>query len=69
MAYIRDLLTPYPDKGLAAFSDETVDSRGDDGQRYRAELEHGIVERANVNFAPSVFSAFSRARAITSSPI
>ena len=35
-------LTPYPGKAFAAFGDETVDARGDDGQRYRAELEHGI---------------------------
>ena len=28
------------------FSDEAVDPRRDNGQRYRAELEHGIVESA-----------------------
>src|SRR5206468_7203180 len=80
---------------FAVFSDEAVDARGDNGQRYRAELEHSIVERADVEFetrsfpnllvatlatlpsmllipsapfAPSVFSAFSRARTIASLP-
>jgi hypothetical protein len=32
------------------FSDEAVDPSGDNGQRYRAELEHGIVERADIEF-------------------
>ena len=35
---------------FAAFGDEAVDARGDHGQRYRAELEHRIVERADVEF-------------------
>jgi hypothetical protein len=30
------------------FSDEAVDPRRDNGQRYRAELEDRIVERADV---------------------
>jgi hypothetical protein len=33
-------------RAFAAFGDETVDPRRDNGQRYRAELEHGIVESA-----------------------
>ena len=32
------------------FGDEAVNPRRDNGQRYRAELEHRIVERANVEF-------------------
>jgi hypothetical protein len=54
---------------FAVFGNEAVDPRGDNGQRHRAELEHGIVERAMLNFATNVFSAFSRARTIASSPI
>ena len=77
------------------FSDEAVDPRRNNGQRYRAELEHSVVESADVEletrsfpnllaatlatlpsmllipsapFAPSVFSALSRARTIASSP-
>jgi len=42
---------------FAAFGDETVDPRGDNGQRYRAKLEHGIVERAE----PRSSNARSRA--------
>jgi hypothetical protein len=34
-------------RAFAAFSDKTVDPRGDNGQGYRAELEYGIVKRAN----------------------
>jgi hypothetical protein len=30
------------------FNDETVDPRRDNGQRYRAEFEHGVVESADV---------------------
>src|SRR5262245_6124220 len=37
-------------RAFAAFGDEAVDPRGDNGQRYRAELEHGIVESADVEF-------------------
>ena len=40
------------------FSDEAVDPRRDNGQRYRAELEHGIVERADVEFRPERFLRF-----------
>jgi hypothetical protein len=40
------LLTPYPGKGLSIFGDEPIDPRGDNGQRYRAELEHGVMESA-----------------------
>jgi hypothetical protein len=32
------------------FSDEAVDPRRDNGRRHRAELEHRIVERADVEF-------------------
>jgi hypothetical protein len=32
------------------FGDEAVDPRRDNGQRYRAELEHRVVERADVEF-------------------
>ena len=32
------------------FSNEAVDPRRDDGQRYRTELEHSIVESADVEF-------------------
>ena len=37
-------------RAFTAFGDETIESGGDNGQRYRAELEHGIVERADVEF-------------------
>jgi hypothetical protein len=32
-------------RAFAAFGDEAVDPRGDNGQRYRAELEHGLTPR------------------------
>ena len=35
---------------FAAFGDEAVNPRGDNGQLHRAELEHRIVERADVEF-------------------
>src|SRR6266567_8905415 len=44
-------------RACAAFGDETVDPRRDNGQRDRAELEHGIVERAE----PRSSNARSRA--------
>ena len=31
---------------FAVFGDEAIDSRAHNRQRYRAELEHGIVESA-----------------------
>jgi hypothetical protein len=31
------------ERAFAVFGDETVDPRGHNGQRYRAELEHRIV--------------------------
>jgi hypothetical protein len=37
-------------RACAAFGDEAVDPRGDNGQRYRAKLEHCIVESADVEF-------------------
>ena len=57
----RDLLTAYPGKGLYRFGDETVDPRRDDRQRYRAELEHRIVESAARNTAQSRSSYSSAA--------
>jgi hypothetical protein len=35
---------------FATLRDEVVDPRRHNGQRYRAELEHRIVERADVEF-------------------
>src|SRR5262249_11944612 len=35
-------------RAFAALSDEAVDSRRDNRQRYRAEIEHCIVESADV---------------------
>ena len=37
-------------RAFAVFGDETVDPRGYNGEWYRAELEYGIVERADVEF-------------------
>jgi hypothetical protein len=37
-------------RAFTAFGDEAVDPRRDNGQRYRAELEHSIVECADVEF-------------------
>jgi hypothetical protein len=37
-------------RAFTAFGDEAVDPCRDDGQRHRAKLEHGIVERADVEF-------------------
>jgi hypothetical protein len=34
-------------RAFAAFSDKTVDPRGDDGQRDRVKLQHRTVEGAN----------------------
>jgi hypothetical protein len=49
---------------FTAFGDEAVDPRGDNGQRYRAELEHGIVESADVEFEtrslPNLLVAYPR---------
>ena len=42
-------------RAFAAFGDEAVDARRDNGQRYRAKLEHGIVERADVEFETRSF--------------
>jgi hypothetical protein len=46
-----------PVRAFTAFSDEAVDPRRDNGQRYRAELEHRIVESAE----PRSSNARSRA--------
>jgi hypothetical protein len=32
-------------RAFAAFGDEAVDPRRDNGQRYRADLEHGLSPR------------------------
>jgi len=53
----RDLLTHIRVRAFAAFGDETVDPRGDNRQRHRADLEHGIVGRAD----PRSSNARSRA--------
>jgi hypothetical protein len=45
-------------RAFAMFSDEAVDPRGDNGQRYRAELEHSIVERADVEVCSERFLRF-----------
>ena len=37
-------------RAFAAFGDEAIDPLGDNGQRYRAQLEHRIVEGADVEF-------------------
>ena len=42
-------------RAFTVFGDEAVDPRGDNRQRYRAELEHGIVERADVEFRSERF--------------
>ena len=47
-------------RAFAVFSDKAVDSRRDNGQRYRAELEHGIVESADVEFETRSLPALAR---------
>ena len=43
-------------RAFAVFGDETLDPRPEKrGQRYRAELEHRIVERADVEFETRSF--------------
>src|SRR5205814_9654776 len=42
-------------RAFAAFGDEAIDPLGDNGQRDRAELEHGIVESADVEFETRSF--------------
>ena len=42
-------------RAFAILSDEAVDPRRDNGQRYRAELAHGIVERTDVEFETRSF--------------
>ena len=44
---------------FAIFGDEAVDPRRDNGQRYRAELEHSIVESADVEFETRSFPTCS----------
>jgi len=53
-------------RAFATFGDETIDPRGNNGQRYRAELEHCIVERADVELRCERFAAFSRTHTIAS---
>src|SRR4030095_3638844 len=43
---------------FTAVGDETVDPGGDNRQRYRAELKHGIVERADVEVRSECFLRF-----------
>jgi hypothetical protein len=50
-----------PVRAFAVFGDKEVDPRRHNGQRYRAELEHGIVESAE----PRIFNGRSRAASIT----
>src|SRR5262245_9945320 len=45
-------------RAFTAFGEETVDSRRDNGQRYRAELKHRIVERADIEFRSKRFLRF-----------
>jgi len=54
---IEDLLTPYRVRAFAAFGDEAIDPRRDNGQRYRAELEHDIVGKRR---AAQLQRAFTR---------
>jgi hypothetical protein len=42
-------------RAFTALGDEAVNPCRDNGQRYRAELEHGIVERADVEFRSERF--------------
>src|SRR5207245_6243430 len=42
-------------RAFAAFGDEAVDARSQNGQRHRAELEDRIVEGADVEFCPQRF--------------
>ena len=42
-------------RAFAAFGDEAIDPLGDNGQRHRAELEHGIVECADIEFETRSF--------------
>jgi hypothetical protein len=51
---------------FTAFSDEAVDPCRHNRQRHRAELEHRIVERADVEFRSERLLRFSRARTIAS---
>jgi hypothetical protein len=44
-------------RAFAVFGDEAVDPHRGNGPRYRAELEHGIVERAE----PRISNVRSRA--------
>jgi hypothetical protein len=52
-------------RAFAIFSDEAVDPRRDNGQRYRAELEHSIVERADVEFETRSFPSLLTATLAT----
>ena len=49
-------------RAFAAFGDEAVDPGGDDGQRDRPELEHRVVEGADVEFRPQRFLRLFAAR-------
>jgi hypothetical protein len=43
-------------RAFAIFSDEALDPCRDNGQRFRAELEHGSVKSADVEFRSELFS-------------
>jgi len=43
---------------LPPSANEAVDRRGDNGQRYQAELEQSIVESADVEFRSERFLGF-----------
>jgi hypothetical protein len=50
-------------RAFSAFGDETVDPRGNNRQRYRAELDHGIMESVDVEFrSERILRLFARAR-------
>src|SRR5205807_6017846 len=49
------LLTPCGVRTFAIFGDVAVDPRRHKGQRYRAELEHDMVEGADVEFETRSF--------------
>jgi len=51
-------------RAFAAFSDEAVYPRRDNGQRYRAKLEHGSVERAKPRRSRARSRAASKTAAV-----
>jgi hypothetical protein len=51
-------------RAFAVFGDETVDPRGDNRQRHRAELEHGVVESAEPRSSDARSRAASKTTAV-----